>query len=465
MGRKAGWFALIFMFIFFLIGCENNKEKQTEAKGNSTAAVKKTNEESKNKEDQKNPTNIQLSGKVVIENGKIVIKGKSNLMEGTIVGIDWLDRPFSIRNPICLLCDKGTVVDKDGNFTFEITQDLQNYGYIYVTMEVVLGGLGQPEEIEAVYGEHGENLKGPFVAKHEILGEEYQKIAASILVSPRGEQTVYPIDTPKRDKLPDDAGSTQVWMKPELTNDHTYFYVKGTSNLIEGTELSAYYYSSEDAAVPQNWVGSTANVVSDGTFSLQIPYDTITENGFLVITSKGNDRHVLKTKMKDIYGEHFEKMSGEQVVPNEEGGNMLKVVLHPKPPIVKAPEKTRVTTDGEETKVQLPDDILFDHDQSDLKPDAQNTLNELVQSLVTLKEGTVIQINGHTDNTGDDQYNLALSEKRAKAVEAYLQQTGKVGHIKISTAGYGETKPIALEDTEEGRAKNRRVEMVINPKE
>jgi OmpA-OmpF porin, OOP family len=375
MGRKASWFIFIFMMMFSLIGCESNKEKQTEEKGTSTAVVKNTNEEPKNIEEKK-------------------------------------------------------------------------------------------DKIEAVYGEHGENLKGPFVAKHEILGEKYQKIFTSLLVSPHGDQTVYKIETPKRGKVPADVGSTKVWIQPELTNDHTYFYVKGKSNLIEGTELTASYFSSGDATLAQNWVSSTTNVVRDGTFSLQIPYESITENGIIVITSKGNNRHVLQTKMKEIYGENFEKMSGEQVVPNEEGGNMIKVLLYPKPPIVKAPEETRLTTDGEETKIQLPEDILFDHDQSDLKLDAQSqsTLNELLQSLETLTAGTVIQINGHTDNTGDDQYNMTLSEKRAKSVEAYLRQSGKVSHITISTTGYGETKPITLDDSAEGKAKNRRVEIVINPK-
>jgi OmpA-OmpF porin, OOP family len=460
MGRKAGWLSLI-LVILFLIGCESNKEEVV-SKTNQVKDIQKV--EAKNKQDKKAPTNIQLSGEVVNENGRIVVKGKSNLIEGTNVEIDWLDRPFSIRNPVCLLCDKIAVVDKNGEFTYEIPTDLKNFGYIYVTIEVVLGGLSQSDEIEAVYGEHGENLKGPFVAKHEILGEEYQKIFASILVSPNPEKTVYKIETPKRGKVPADVGSTKIWIEPELTNDHTYFYIKGKSNLIEGTALNASYYSSGDATLAQNWIRSTANVVSDGTFSLQIPYDTITENGFIVITSEGKNGHVLETKMNEIYGENFEKMTGDQVVPNEEGGNMMKVLLYPKPPIVKAPEETMVTTDGEETKVQLPDDILFDHDQSELKPDAQNTLNELLQSLEALKVGTVIQINGHTDATGDDQYNLTLSEKRAVAVDAYLRQSGKVSHLTISTAGLGETMPIALDDSEAGKAKNRRVEIVINPK-
>lgn len=467
MKRKTTWLSLVLLTIFLLVGCESNGDSQPEKEENGSVETSQVDEEknveSDKKEDETKPTDIQLSGEVVNENGKLVVKGKSNLMEGTIVMIDWLDRPFSIRNPVCLLCDKGAEVNQNGEFTFEIPTDLKDYGYVLVTMEVLPAG-AQSDEVKAVYGEYGENLKGPFVYKYERMDEEYQKIFASTLVLPSGEQTVYPIETPKRDEVPDDYGSTDVRIETELTNDHHYFYVKGKSNLLEGTVMVASYFSSKDAAVAQNWVSSSANVVSDGSFLLQIPYDTITETGTIVITSTPQSSHVLKNRMKQTYGELFEKMSGEQVVPNEEGGNKIEIVLHPEPPIVDAPEKTSVTTDGEETKIQLPDDILFDHDQSNLKPDAQKTLNELIQNLATLKADTVIQINGHTDNAGDDQYNMTLSEKRAKAVEAYLRQSGKVDHIKMTTAGYGETMPLAPNNSEEGKAKNRRVEIVINPK-
>ena len=149
------------MIIFVLVGCEANREKQT-SEGEKSGIVagqidEKQIAESESNEDESDATNIQLSGEVVNENGKIVVKGKSNLIEGTKVEIDWLDRPFSVRNPICLLCEKIAIVDKDGNFTYEIPTDLQDYGYFLVTIEVILGGLGQSDEIEAVYGDHGEN--------------------------------------------------------------------------------------------------------------------------------------------------------------------------------------------------------------------------------------------------------------------------------------------------------------------
>ena len=123
-----------------------------------------------------------------------------------------------------------------------------------------------------------------------------------------------------------------------------------------------------------------------------------------------------------------------------------------------------LTTDDVETKIQLPDDILFDYDKSDLKPHAQSTLNELIQSLETLKADTIIQINGHTDNTGDEQYNKTLSEKRAKTVETYLLKIERFDKLKMTSTGFGNKTDFLKNDAEDEKSLNRRVEIVINPK-
>ena len=110
MGRKTSWLIFIFVIIFVLVGCEANREKQTNEGEKSGIGAGQIDEkqiaESESNEDESDATNIQLSGEVVNENGKIVVKGKSNLIEGAKVEIDWLDRPFPVRNPICLLCEK-----------------------------------------------------------------------------------------------------------------------------------------------------------------------------------------------------------------------------------------------------------------------------------------------------------------------------------------------------------------------
>jgi outer membrane protein OmpA-like peptidoglycan-associated protein len=70
-----------------------------------------------------------------------------------------------------------------------------------------------------------------------------------------------------------------------------------------------------------------------------------------------------------------------------------------------------------------------------------------------------LEVQGHTDNQGNDDYNLKLSQKRAETVAAYLQLFG-IDSGRLTPKGFGETKPVATNDTEDGRTRNRRVELV-----
>ena len=103
--------------------------------------------------------------------------------------------------------------------------------------------------------------------------------------------------------------------------------------------------------------------------------------------------------------------------------------------------------------------ILFDFDKATLKPVAFAELNSIVKSLKSHKFSK-IKISGHTDNFGDDNYNLNLSEQRAKAVMNYFIEMGINPH-QISSEGKGEKVPIATNETEDGRHLNRRTEIRI----
>jgi outer membrane protein OmpA-like peptidoglycan-associated protein len=103
--------------------------------------------------------------------------------------------------------------------------------------------------------------------------------------------------------------------------------------------------------------------------------------------------------------------------------------------------------------------IFFDTDKFDLKPESKEEL-AIVVDLMKTNAGMVIEISGHTDNQGAADYNLKLSESRAKSVVSYLVAAG-VPAARLKFKGYGDSKPSAANDTEEGRAKNRRIELVI----
>jgi len=101
--------------------------------------------------------------------------------------------------------------------------------------------------------------------------------------------------------------------------------------------------------------------------------------------------------------------------------------------------------------------VLFDLNKADIKPEAYPMLNEAV--LIMKKNSDLkVQIDGHTDNTGTAAYNMTLSERRANTVMKYFADKG-VEAERLSVKGFGLTKPAASNDTKEGRAKNRRVEL------
>lgn len=111
--------------------------------------------------------------------------------------------------------------------------------------------------------------------------------------------------------------------------------------------------------------------------------------------------------------------------------------------------------------VTLPEDITFDTDSSVVRPSLQGELNKVAASLVQYPE-TTVQVIGHTDNVGDAGYNQILSEQRASSVASILR-SGGVAAGRIGTSGRGENEPKASNLSPEGRAQNRRVEIIVTP--
>ena len=121
---------------------------------------------------------------------------------------------------------------------------------------------------------------------------------------------------------------------------------------------------------------------------------------------------------------------------------------------------------GQELRIDLAADVLFDFDKYTLLPKASDTLRKVGQVAVSYPSSPIL-IEGHTDGKGTHPYNMKLSENRANAVKAWLVQNASVTGARISTRGWGETKPVAANtkpdgsDDPEGRQKNRRVEIVL----
>ena len=111
--------------------------------------------------------------------------------------------------------------------------------------------------------------------------------------------------------------------------------------------------------------------------------------------------------------------------------------------------------------VAFPSDVLFDVDSRSLSPGAFTRLNQLAETLKRHPQSQLV-VKGHTDGTGSETHNLRLSEDRANAVKTYLIAQGVTAQ-RITALGFGESMPLATNQTEAGRQQNRRVEIEIRP--
>lgn len=124
-------------------------------------------------------------------------------------------------------------------------------------------------------------------------------------------------------------------------------------------------------------------------------------------------------------------------------------------------EDVQITNTGDELIVSLPQDLLFETDSAAVRPDLQDDLYRVAGNLQQYPSSS-IQVVGHTDSDGDAGYNQELSERRANAVAGVLVNAG-VQPARMQTFGLGENQPVASNLSEDGKAQNRRVEIVIAP--
>lgn len=120
-----------------------------------------------------------------------------------------------------------------------------------------------------------------------------------------------------------------------------------------------------------------------------------------------------------------------------------------------------VTRSGDNIILNMPGNVTFQTNSADINAGFYQVLNSVA---LVLKEfdKTVVDVAGHADSTGDDAMNMDLSQRRATSVSSYLGAQG-VSAQRLITVGYGESRPIASNDTAEGRQQNRRVEITLQP--
>jgi len=126
-------------------------------------------------------------------------------------------------------------------------------------------------------------------------------------------------------------------------------------------------------------------------------------------------------------------------------------------------EAAAVTREGNLLAVTFKGDVTFDTNSTVVRPGLYSELNR-VAGVLSQYPQTLVRVEGHTDSVGTNEYNQDLSVRRAMAVKSLLVQRG-IADSRIDSVGYGETMPVATNDTEAGRQRNRRVEIKIAPQQ
>lgn len=124
-------------------------------------------------------------------------------------------------------------------------------------------------------------------------------------------------------------------------------------------------------------------------------------------------------------------------------------------------DDVKIVNTGSELIVTMPQDILFATDSSQISPALRSDLAALARNLMQYPN-SIVEVQGHTDNTGSADYNLSLSRSRAASVASVLFANG-VSSSRVVTVGHGEHRPVASNLDAYGRQQNRRVEIIIRP--
>jgi len=474
----------IFAFIlclFLLVGCnqETNSEgkeatssteeteKKTGANKDETISKKETKSDS-TKEEKKDADksasdesgenvklgdyNIFLGGEMMETEDKIVIKGKSNLLPGSrVVGeVSVDDEKF--------FADTTEIVQEDGSFTMEIDHhDLAEK--TTVAVKFIFDGQ-QDDEIKRHYGDRGQKLEGNFIYTHKgkLGGGDPQNIykmaKAEVTFEPGEEMAIRQFSEPAWYPIPEDLGDPRIWIElDEIKNDENYYYLHGRSNLLEGSVLDGNF----------NYKNAQTSVLPDGSFNMKFEYEYKEDADFKVRFDPA--LYYQWNIIKETYGENGQKLVGDLVVQKAYSDDLvIEKVEKLNSTEIKVPDNVEVKIEGTEVMMLVPDHLMFDFDQYQLKEESKTILQEIAQTIQSYDQEINIEISGHTDNVGDEQYNMDLSQKRAEEVKNFLAAQADFSNVTFTTKGYGMTKPIASNDDETGQAKNRRVEIVIDLK-
>ncbi len=279
--------------------------------------------------------------------------------------------------------------------------------------------------------------------------------------------------TPTRIRVIDQAGNNIADCVIELSSGpSTGSFTPGDGEMVRSLEPGAY----ELKVTARGYTEHAGKLVvpDQGLHEKLVRIEKIAAPGQVVVTAKDEDGLPVPARIR-VVGEGRGKLTGddgvselslaaggyslvisangyrnaEKAVTVEEGGTAtVEVVL----------QSGRVKVEGD--RVVITDKVFFELDSDVIKRESFSLLDEVIETLANHPELRMIEIQGHTDDQGKDDYNLDLSMRRAQAVRTYLVQGG-VEEGRLMAQGYGESQPLIGGTSEEARASNRRVEFHI----
>lgn len=320
---------MIFIVILVLSGCANSsnelssKPDKLKEEAKETEKIVKPEEvevvKPMKKREDNGDYNVTFEGEYQLKDNTITVKGSTNLLPGSKIffNLDALDG--------VIIGGADTVlVEEDGSFQLE-QKIPSNYDYPSIDAVLTFNSAASNEEITEHYTESGEVLEGPFVRLYEEDDELRKEIKVSGNIPLDQPELTVPIEVPKWEK-PADFGSTNVWIDAELVEDEDYIYIKGSSNLLEGSsvrgDLSAeeYILSGYSHRVNTNPDGSFDMVIKNLRKEISdLPGYEVT------IEFSPTDPNSLQY-IKATYGETGERIQGD-FVSNEDGEKVVSITI------------------------------------------------------------------------------------------------------------------------------------------
>lgn len=447
---------------------KNSNEKESENNQNGNAKDDKNSENADDTNGEQGDYGVYITGEMTEEDDKIIIEGESNLLPGSkligevSISTDTEGYRFSSDfQEYEYQADTREVVEDDGSFTMEIDHHNEKDKETHVSVRFDLFE-NQEDEVRRHYGENGENMEGPYI--YQYRDEEgntmpryiFNRAEVVTTFTTGDDKVVRQFKEPKLGEIPSDQGDPKVWIEvDEFNDDGEYYYVQGKSNLIEGSMIELNRGRRTDARTLIN---------QDGTFDFKMPYEEDDDPFVIVFRPYEYQWNVIEK----TYGSYGQKLEGDLAKgrSHDEEEQYIELELEDESKEIEVPDNVELDMDGSEAKMLVPDDVLFDYDKSDLKKDAKKTLDDIAGVLDESfnKKDLDIEIAGHTDSEGSTSYNMDLSEDRAESVKKHLEKQIENNDMMFTTKGYADKKPVASNDTDDGQAKNRRVEVIVNLK-